>query len=102
MKQLIKLTTQAELPGEGEVREFACAGRTICLANIHGQITAVDNVCLHRGGPLGQGLIEGDRIVCPWHGWQFDAKTGQSVQNPKAKLEVYPLEIRDGEVMILV
>jgi nitrite reductase (NADH) small subunit len=102
MKELIRLTTSAELPAEGEVREFVCADRTICVANLHGQITALDNVCLHRGGPLGQGLLEDGKLVCPWHGWQFDPKTGQSLQNPKAKLAVFPLEIRDGEVMILL
>jgi nitrite reductase (NADH) small subunit len=100
MKQLGKLCSQSELPAEGEVREFACADRAICVANVKGQITAMDNICLHRGGPLGQGLIEGNKVVCPWHGWQFDAQTGQSVQNPKSRLEVYSLEIRDGEVMI--
>jgi nitrite reductase (NADH) small subunit len=100
MSELVKLTTQSELPREGEAKEFPCGDKTICVANVNGEITAMDNVCLHRGGPLGQGVIEGNKVVCPWHGWQFDPKTGEATHNPKARLAVYDLEIKDGEVMI--
>ena len=72
-----KLTTQSELPGNDEAKEFPCGDKTICVANVNGTITAMDNVCLHRGGPLGQGVIEGSKIICPWHGWAFDTKTGR-------------------------
>ena len=58
---LTKLTTQSELPAEGEAREFPCGDKVICVANVNGTISAMDNVCLHRGGPLGQGVIEGDK-----------------------------------------
>jgi nitrite reductase (NADH) small subunit len=100
MPELVKLTTRFELPGEGEVKEFACAGKMICVANMNGQITAMDNVCLHRGGPLGQGVMEGGKVVCPWHGWQFDPTTGEAAHNPRARLPVYPLEIKGDEVLI--
>ena len=62
--------------------------------------TAMDNVCLHRGGPLGQGVIEKGKVVCPWHGWAWDPATGQAAHNPTAKLVVYPLKIENGDVMI--
>ncbi|MCU1296009.1 MAG: Rieske (2Fe-2S) oxidoreductase [Acidobacteriaceae bacterium] len=100
MSGLVKLTIQSELPPEGEAKEFTCGDKVICVANVNGEITAMDNVCLHRGGPLGQGVIEGNKVVCPWHGWQFDPKTGEATHNPKARLVVYDLEIKDGEVMI--
>ena len=45
--------------------------------------SAMENVCLHRGGPLGQGMIEGGKVVCPWHGWAWDPKTGEAAQNPE-------------------
>ena len=51
----IKIATQSELPAEGEAREFEVAGKTICVANVNGTSSAMDNVCLHMGGPLGQG-----------------------------------------------
>ena len=95
-----KLTTQSELPPEGEAKEFPLGDKVICVANVNGVVSAMDNVCLHRGGPLGQGVIEGNKLVCPWHGWQYDPKTGQAAQNPNAKVAVYPLEVENEDVMI--
>ena len=96
----IKLTAQSDLPPEGEAKEFTFGDKVICVANVNGTISAMDNVCLHRGGPLGQGVIEGDKLVCPWHGWQYDPKTGQAVHNPNARVAVYPIKIENGDVMV--
>ena len=96
----LKLTTESELPAEGEAKEFELGGKTICVANVGGTITAMDNVCLHMGGPLGQGYIEGNKLVCPWHGWEYDPKTGQMEDDPKTKLAVYPIKIENGDVML--
>ena len=98
----VKLTTQSELPAEGEAKEFELGDRTICVANVNGTITAMDNVCLHMGGPLGQGYIEGNKLVCPWHGWEYDPKTGAVEGDPKSKLAVYPIKIENGDVMVEV
>jgi nitrite reductase (NADH) small subunit len=57
-------------------------------------------VCLHRGGPLGQGVIEGNKLVCPWQGWQWDLQTGEAAHSPSLKLQVYPLKMENGEVLI--
>ncbi len=96
----IKLTTQSELPAVGEVKEFELADKTICVANIDGVVSAMDNVCLHMGGPLGQGFIEGKRVACPWHGWEYDPKTGVLAHDPKSKIAVYPVKIENGDVMV--
>jgi len=97
---LIKLTTQSELPPEGEAKEFTVGDRVICVANVNGTISAMDNVCLHMGGPLGQGYIEDGKIVCPWHGWEYDSQTGALEGDPKSKLDVYPIKVENGEVMV--
>jgi nitrite reductase (NADH) small subunit len=60
----------------------------------------MDNVCLHRGGPLGQGLIEGNKIVCPWHGWMFDTQTGAASHDNSARVAIYPLQTEGEDVMI--
>jgi len=96
----VKLAAQSELPAEGEAKEFEVDGKTICVANVNGTITAMENVCLHMGGPLGQGYIEGGKLVCPWHGWEYDPATGQLQDDPKTKLAVYPIKVEDGEVMV--
>jgi nitrite reductase (NADH) small subunit len=95
-----KITSQSKLPAAGEAREFPCGDRLVCVANVGGTITAMDNVCLHRGGPLGQGMIEAGKVVCPWHGWQWDPTTGEAAHNPGAKLSVYPIRIDGDDVLI--
>src|SRR5712664_615851 len=97
-----KLASQSDLPAPNEAIEFPCGDRTICVANVNGEISAMDNVCLHRGGPLGQGMIEGGKVVCPWHGWAWDVKTGEAEQNPSAKVAVYTLKIENGDVLVEV
>ena len=100
MSDFIKIASESELPPENEAREFTCGDRVICVANVDGKITAMDNVCLHRGGPLGQGVIDEGKLVCPWHGWAFDPATGEAIHNRSAKLPVYPIKVENGEVLV--
>jgi len=100
MAGFIKIGSKSELPAANEAREFSCGDKVICVANVNGSISAMDNICLHRGGPLGQGIIEGDKIVCPWHGWQYNAKTGEAAHNPAAKVAIYPIKIEGDDVLI--
>jgi nitrite reductase (NADH) small subunit len=100
MSQFTKLTAQSDLPPTNEAREFPCGGKTICVANVNGTYSAMDNVCLHRSGPLGQGTIEHGKVVCPWHGWAWDPETGAATHNERAKVAVYPLKIENGDVLI--
>jgi nitrite reductase (NADH) small subunit len=96
----VRIASATELPPSKEVREFLCGDKTICVANVNGTVTAMDNACLHRGGPLGQGVIEKGKVVCPWHGWAWDPATGEAVHNPVAKLNVYPIKVESGEVLV--
>jgi len=75
---------------QGSIREFQVDG------NFH----AVNGVCLHRGGPIGQGTLQGTVVTCPWHGWQFDVLTGKSLQNPSAGLPSFPVEVRGDEIFV--
>ena len=96
----IKIATEAELPKPGEAKEFEASGKTICVANVNGTCTAIDNVCLHMGGPLGQGYVEGGKVVCPWHGWEYDPATGSLEGDPKTRIDVYPIKVENGDVMV--
>jgi len=95
-----KLTNQSDLPAANQVKEFPCGNKMLCVANVDGAISALDNVCLHLGGPLGEGVIEGGKVICPWHGWQYDPTTGQVGSNPNLKLAVYPIKVENGDVMV--
>lgn len=75
-------------------------GREIALFNIEGNIYALDNTCPHMGGPLGEGELEGSCITCPWHGWQFDVKTGLCSNMPGEDATSIQIEIKNGEVFI--
>ena len=59
----------------------------------------MDNVCPHRGGPLGQGMIEGGKLICPWHAWAFDLKTGQAAHTAMAKVPVYEVKVEGEDVL---
>lgn len=97
---LTKIATKSDLPAEGQAKEFTVGQKNVCVANVGGEYSAMDNVCLHRGGPLGQGVVEAGKIVCPWHGWQYDPKTGAVAHNPNAKVAVYPLKIEGDDVLV--
>src|SRR5947209_6806752 len=97
-----KLTMQSELPAPDHAKEFSCGGKTICIANVNGSYSAMDNICLHRGGPLSEGTIERGKVVCPWHGWAWDPKTGEAEQNSNTKIGIYPLTIEGRDVLVEV
>lgn len=100
MSDAFKLCSKAELPAEGHAKEFPVADKVLCVAMIGGKATAINNVCPHRGGPLAEGTIENGKVVCPWHQWEFDLATGVSTHSPDAKVDVYPLTISGGDVMV--
>ena len=65
MANFVKVATQSDLPPINQAKEFRCGDKEICVANVDGSYSAIDNICLHRGGPLGQGAIERGKVVCP-------------------------------------
>jgi nitrite reductase (NADH) small subunit len=100
MSNLTKVTVESNLPRPNEAKEFSCGDREICVANVNGTFSAMDNICLHRGGPLGQGTIENGKIVCPWHAWAWDPRTGEAAHSTSAKIQVYSLKIEHDDVLI--
>jgi nitrite reductase (NADH) small subunit len=84
----------------GTIREFHVEGRAIAVANVEGKFYAINNTCLHRGGPLGQGAMNGKVVTCPWHGWQYDVTTGKVTQNPSVGVDCYPLEVRGEDIYV--
>jgi nitrite reductase (NADH) small subunit len=76
-KKLVRICGVGELPPEGEVGEFQAGKLTLCVAKMNGQVYAMENECPHHGGPLGQGRLEDGKVLCPWHAYAFDVKTGE-------------------------
>jgi len=90
-----------EIP-EGERKIIQVSGLSIGVFHHQSKWYALRNSCLHRGGPVCTGTLEGDTLICPWHGYQYDVKNGQLLEDPSAKLATYPVEVRDGEVYVQV
>ena len=99
MDQFTKLAPISELPAPNEAKEIPCGEKTICVANVGGQFFALDNTCIHQGGPLGEGVIEKGKIVCPWHGWAYDLKTGELAPG-RPGVKAYELKMEGQDVLI--
>lgn len=99
MGQLYKVGAVRDLaPGEGKVIEVE--GHEIALFNVNGTFYALNNACPHRGGPLGEGFLEGEIVTCPWHGWKFDVTTGVSPENPRAKVASFPVKVEGEDLYV--
>jgi nitrite reductase (NADH) small subunit len=101
MSELVKICVRGQLPRRGEAKEFSAGARTLCIANVDGVIRALDNECPHRGGPLAEGMIEGGKLICPWHAWSFDPATGATA-NSQEKVAVYPVTVEGEDVFVSV
>ncbi|MFO0773809.1 MAG: Rieske 2Fe-2S domain-containing protein [Nitrospiraceae bacterium] len=101
MAEFVTVAKTTEIkPGLGIVTE--AGGKTLAVFNVDGAFHVIDNTCVHRGGPLGEGELEGDIVSCPWHGWQFNVKTGGCVANPAAKVAVYESRVVGEEIQALL
>lgn len=100
MSEFVHVCSASQLPRVGEVAEFIAQGRALCVANIDGVIAVLDGVCPHEGGPLGEGIVEEGRVVCPWHAYAFDARTGEAEQDGSVKAEVLEATVAGGELRV--
>lgn len=74
--------------------------KRIALFRYRGEVFALDETCPHRGGPLHDGFLDRGVVLCPWHQWQFDLKTGCSPVNPLSRVRVYPVRVEGTEVFL--
>src|SRR5262252_539273 len=95
----VRAAKKDEIPA-GTIREFQVNGATLAIANVDGQFFAVDNTCLHRGGPLGQGELDGKIVTCPWHGWQYDVTTGVNTMDESERVDRYEVKV-DGDALLV-
>ncbi len=83
----------------GEAKLIKIDGQEIALFNLNGEFYAISNECSHVGGPLCEGDIEGNKVVCPWHGAEFDIKSGEGLCDPaEGPVESYPVTV-EGDVI---
>ena len=99
--RFVKVGPLADLPRDS-AREAIVDGRPYAICNLAGEIHALDGVCPHSGGPLGQGQIYDGRIVCPYHMWAFNCRTGAYEYDEKLRVATFEARVEDGEILVRV
>lgn len=96
-----RVASVSEIP-EGEVRVVLCSdGRSLAMSNVDGNLFAIDNVCTHDDGPLGEGRLRGNRVICPRHGAAFDARTGRALTLPAVRgVNAYDVTVDGDDVLV--
>lgn len=91
--------TQDVQPGQAIVVEVG--DLRLALARVGNEFYAIDDVCSHDGGPLGEGQLYGHAIECPRHGARFDVRNGRVLSLPApTPVDAYPVVVEDGEVKV--
>jgi nitrite reductase/ring-hydroxylating ferredoxin subunit len=94
----IKVGAVSALP-PGAVTEVENNGATFAVGNSNGQLFCVDGLCPHAGGPLGQGTLNGTMLVCPWHGWEFDCRSGLN-DFEDIQINTFPVSIQGEDILV--
>lgn len=84
----------------GTGKEFTVENRIVALFQVDGEFHAIDGICAHAAGPVGDGAVTGCIVTCPWHGWQYDVTTGAMCLNDQIRLESFPVKV-EGETILV-
>lgn len=96
----IKVADTGDIP-EGEARVFNVENISIAICNVGGTYYAIENVCTHDNGPLGEGRLIGTQIECPRHGARFDVTSGEVKKQPAySPVPTFPVQIDNGAIFI--
>jgi nitrite reductase/ring-hydroxylating ferredoxin subunit len=85
---------------EGSGRSMEVNGTPLAIFNVDGNFYAINDVCGHRGGPLGEGELDGRTVVCPWHGWRYDVTTGANELVPDLPTHRYDVKIEGEDILV--
>lgn len=96
--KMIKVGKISDVP-EGEGRVFRLGRSEIAIFRLDSAIFVVDNKCPHKSGPLADGIVAGDEVICPLHGHRFNLKTGLSVGDDE-RINTYPVFVEGEDLFI--
>ena len=98
---LVRVTTLAQLPQES-VTEVMVSGQPYAICRTGGEVRALSGVCIHRGGPLGQGQLHDGHVVCPYHLWEFDCVTGAYDYDPTKRAPTFEVKVEGSDIYLQV
>jgi nitrite reductase (NADH) small subunit len=99
MVQWVRVASLDDCP-PGTAGEWVVDGQLLAWFNVDGEICALDGICPHQGGPLGRGRLDGSVVTCPWHGWQFDVRTGRHQVNPSLHHPQYRVKVEGSDIFV--
>lgn len=99
LTDFVEVARASELP-VGRAKAAMLGERKIALYHTARGFFATDNICPHRGGPLAEGDIIGNEIVCPWHLWSFDVESGVCGGNPEICVTSYEVRVEDDRILV--
>ena len=99
MSQRLLACLVDEIPAE-RGKECVLGGRVVALFRVGDDVVAIDGICPHAGGPLAQGMVRNEVVTCPWHGWQYNVRTGQHQLNPRICVESFKTTVENGQVFV--
>lgn len=99
MGQFIRVANKSEIPA-GKGKSFMLQGAEVGVFNDAGNFYAVGNSCPHKGGPLSDGPCVDGSVMCPWHGFRFDLKTGSNPEGMPYQVKTYKTKIEGDEIQV--
>lgn len=100
MANFVRVASLKDLP-PGEMTLVELDGEEVALANVDGRIYAFSNTCTHRGGPLYEGILEGQEVECPWHAGRFNIETGEATSPPPSEpIPTFRVQVEGDEIRI--
>lgn len=100
MPEFIKVARIDEIAPDRK-KTVAVNGIDVVIVNLDGAFYAIEDVCTHDGGPLGEGKLDGCQIICPRHGARFDVRTGEALTLPAFEpAPTYEVKVQDGDILV--
>jgi nitrite reductase (NADH) small subunit len=97
--RLVRVATVGEIP-VGRGKSIEVDGVPLAIYNVAGEYRVLSGSCPHEGGPLGHGALIRGRVVCPWHGFDFDVHTGACDVAPDLSVAVYAVRVTGSDVLV--
>ena len=85
---------------EGKGKAFKVEGKEVAVFRIGEEFHVISNACPHYGAQLCEGFVRNGTVLCPWHGWQFDIKTGKGMTMVGRDVKSFEVKVEDGQVKV--
>ncbi len=101
MAKFVKVGNRSEFQDLEAGKLVDAGGQSIAIFDLGGNYYAIENTCPHRGGPLAEGEMDGETVICPWHGARFNIKTGAVLAPPAPQgVKSFPVRVTGDDVEV--